>query len=96
MAMAMLTAEFITATCNGLAAIFALVAAVLWMLAARQPVGVPGLSPYISGLDDPILKEMQAHGEKILRGASLNKRAAFFAGLSALASFLSWLLPRLL
>jgi|HubBroStandDraft_2_1064218.scaffolds.fasta_scaffold145923_2 hypothetical protein len=80
------------AVCEGISAIAALLAAVLWFSAARHPVGVPGPGALVN---TALLKEIAAHGRKILRGASLNKWAAASTGVSALFQFAAWLLPKL-
>jgi hypothetical protein len=90
----MLSVESIKAVCDGSAAIFALGAAIVWFMASFAPVGSGGPSPYMPyDLNDPLWKAIRANGERILRGARLNRYAAFLTGLSAFAMFLSWLLP---
>lgn len=86
----------IRAGCEAAAAILALLAAIAWIVAARHPVGVPGPTPYMpNDRNHPLYRQIREHGAKILRGAQWNQAAAFLTGLSSLAAFLAWLLPRL-
>jgi hypothetical protein len=87
-----MTPQSAKAVCEGISAIAALFAAAFWFAAARHPVGVPGPAAYI---DTPLLRQIAAHGRKILRGAKLNQAAAALTGVSALAQFLAWLVPKL-
>ena len=87
-----MTPQCTKAVCECISAIAALLAAALWFMAARHPVGVPGPAAYV---DTAFLKQIAAHGRKILRGAKLNQWAAAMTGVSALAQFAAWLLPRL-
>ena len=90
-----LCAQDVKAACDLLTAIFALLAAGAWFVAARHPVGVPGASPYMpADPNHPLWGEMKAHGKKICLGAKWNQIAAVLAGLSALATFLSWLVAK--
>jgi hypothetical protein len=78
------------------AAIVALLAAVAWVVAAFHPVGVSGSTFYApANPKDPFWRELKDHGSKILNGARWNQVAALLTGLSSLAAFLAWLLPRL-
>ncbi len=76
--------------CDGISAIAALCAAGAWFRAARAPL------PFISF---PSYDEREAMGaaieayEGFVSGAGWNKWAAILAGVSALASFLGWVLP---
>jgi hypothetical protein len=83
-------AECAKSACECIAAIFALLAAGFWFAAACYPVGVPGL-PVIMPQDrtHPLWGQIKAHGDKILRGAGLNRIAAALTGVSALAQALA-------
>jgi hypothetical protein len=84
------SAQHANAVCDFIAAIAALSAALVWFAAASHPVGIPGPSMY--GGPTP---EMKAHANKIKRGAILNRVAAALTGISALAQFTAWLIPKL-
>lgn len=86
----------VRAWCEAAAAIFALLAAIAWIIAARHPVGVPGPSAYMpADSNHPLYREIREHGDRIVRGARWNQLAALLTGLSSLAAFMAWLLPRL-
>jgi hypothetical protein len=80
------------AVCDFFTAASALLAALHWLRASSQPVGVP-----IAGIwgDSDLAEEMRQDAPKILRGAKLNRVAALLTGVSALFQFLSWIVPRL-
>ena len=69
-----------------------MLAAGCWFAVARHPVGVPGAAAYVN---TSLMKQIAAHGRKILRGARLNQWAAALTGVSALSQFAAWLLPKL-
>jgi hypothetical protein len=78
-----------------LAALAALAAGIAWYRAAQKPVAKPGPTPYVSGdVNHPMYQEMRAAGEKIERGAILNRRAAALAALSALFAILAFVTER--
>jgi hypothetical protein len=81
--------EAIKIGCDGLAALLAFGAGALWILASRQPVGTLSL-PFWADSEGRLARATAEHNKKILRGAWLNKWAAFFTGLAALASCASW------
>ena len=80
------------AVCDFAAAVAALLAAVFWVGAASQPVGVP-----VGGIfsDSDIAQKMREDAPKILRGAKLNRVAAALTGASALFQFLAWFVQTL-
>jgi hypothetical protein len=80
------------AACEFAAAVAALLAAGFWFWAASHPVEVPLGTPWG---DSPQAMQMKKDAPKILRGASLNRIAAAFTGVSALFQFLVWLVPHL-
>jgi len=88
-----MTSVDIKALCDAASALFALSAAAAWFRAASFPVGVDGPPVYMNA---ELLKQSQARGERILRGARWNRWAALLAGLSALASAISWAFPLLM
>ena len=81
-----MTPEEIKAIFDAVCAAFALAAAAAWFRASTLPVGVDGAPVWVN---DKVLAQMRACGERILRGAAWNRRAAFLAGMSALSSAVS-------
>jgi hypothetical protein len=74
------------------AALFALLAAIAWFIAARHPVTLPKRSMWA---ESPASRDYIAQTPKIVRGIRWNTAAAILTGCSALATFLSWVTMRL-
>ena len=91
-----INAENAKTACECIAAIFALLAAAFWFAAACFPVGVAGL-PVLMPQDrnNPLWGQIKIRGDKILRGAGLNRIAAALTGVSALAQALALMAPRI-
>ena len=73
--------------CEGGAAVFALLAAVAWFIAASHPVALPEAAMWAEATSG-----YPERAKKILRGVRWNMTAAALTGCSALATFLAWLL----
>ncbi len=78
---------------DGLAAAFALAAALAWYKAAHQPAGGSGPMGYApSDRNHPYWRDLSDMAERIQLGMKLNRRAAGLTGISALMMSLSWLI----
>jgi hypothetical protein len=87
--MATATFETIKVICDGLAALFAFAAGVLWIWASQLPVGTVSLGVYADS-GGKLAEATREQNKKIMRGARFNKWAAFVTGLAALAACASW------
>jgi hypothetical protein len=77
----------VKAACDGLAAFFALGAAVAWFRAAKAPLPVGAFPDY---KDAAAVRAALQSYHSFVRGAVWNQRAALLAGLSAAAATISW------
>lgn len=85
--------EYIGNIAQGVAVLLGVAAAITWIAASYDPAGGPGPTPYMpADRNHPLWGQIRAHGEKMRRGALLNKGAALLTGLAAFAALLSWLL----
>jgi len=81
----------IKGSCDFIAAILAFAAAAAWFTAARQRVAKKEPAMWSESAEHPAVRALNAGIE---RGVRWNQRAALLTGLSALATFLSWLSQR--
>ena len=78
--------SIIKLTCDIISAVFAGLAAVSWVMAARAPVHSAGFVGYA---DAKYIEDVKREGAKVARGAAWNRRAAACAAVSAAAQAVS-------